>query len=272
MKPVNPSIKKRQCILTWYREEQTKQGRKNPGNRERGAEREKKPGHPKVLAKEKDRERAKAASEWAIRMMDASSWGGIVAPPFRLLLRGPGLLFPLHLLLLLPHLGEHHLAEDGPLGQIAQGLLLPRGASRQPGTGRIFVGERLPSHFLRVGRYVRLAQGAVFVVRVLHFQRLDPVGEFDDVDAALETGLGHDGAELGQQIEVGGRLAGQPDVLEGFFARESLAGVGLQQADDEIFGVRADVFPVPAVEDDAPALAFFDQIRDVFAAEGRVAT
>ena len=70
---------------------------------------------------------------------------------------------------------------------------------------------------------------------------------------------------------VGGGLAAEPDVPEGLFGRGAAVRVRLQEAGDEVFGVFADVFPVPLVEDDARRFALFDQVGEAFAPEGRVA-
>lgn len=59
--------------------------------------------------------------------------------------------------------------------------------------------------------------GQVRVVRVflLFPERLDAVGQLDHLDAAAEAGAREVGADFGEEVVVGGGLAGEPGVLEG---------------------------------------------------------
>lgn len=45
-------------------------------------------------------------------------------------------------------------------------------------------------------------------------------------------------------------------------------GIGLQKVPNEVFGVITDILPVPFMEDDTSVAALFDEILEVFAAEG----
>ena len=130
-------------------------------------------------------------------------------------------------------------------------------------------GQRLAGGFGSVGGHVALT-GDVVVLVLLDLEGLDAVGELDELDAAAQAGLGHVGADLGQDVVVGGGVAGDPDVLEGLLAGGALAGVGVQEAEDEGFGFRADFLPIALVEDDAAGTALLDQVGQVLRPEGRV--
>lgn len=106
----------------------------------------------------------------------------------------------------------------------------------------------------------------------MHLERLDTVGELDDLDSAAETGTRNVGADFRQQVTVARSLSGQPYVLEGFLGGNSLGGVRIQESENEIFGILGHIAPVPLMEDDAACSAFFDKVGQVLGSEGGVAT
>ena len=129
--------------------------------------------------------------------------------------------------------------------------------------------ERLAGGFRGVGGHVALT-GDVLVLVLLHLEGFDAVRELDELDAAAQARLGHVRADLRQDVVVGGRVAGDPDVLQGLVAGGTPAGVGLQEAQDEGLGFLADFLPIALVEDDAPGAALLDQVGEVLRPKGRV--
>jgi hypothetical protein len=54
----------------------------------------------------------------------------------------------------------------------------------------------------------------VFILILLHLERLDAVRKLDELNTALEARFGHVCADLWQQVVVASRLAADPYVLE----------------------------------------------------------
>lgn len=182
---------------------------------------------------------------------------------------------PLLILLHLANLGKHDFPKNGPARNLAQTPLLSStsGAIGRCASGRFAIGrsrrERLG--ITGIGRSCHICgTGDVFLVILLHLESIDAVREFDDLNAAPETGLGVVGTDFRQQIAVAGGFTLQPWVLESLLGRNAVCRVGMKEGEDEVSGILGDVAPVAVVEDNPAAAGLFDQVGEVLRAERRV--
>lgn len=174
-------------------------------------------------------------------------------------------LFSFLVVLHLSNLGKDDFFEDCATSNLAQTRPLP-------GTRCIAIGcRRSQGWFCLVGAAAQIfAARNVFVI--LHFERLDAVGQLDNFNTTPETGAGHVGSDLRQQVTVASGFALQPRVLQGNLGRGALSGIGLEEGNDEVLGVLGDALPITFVEDDVAASALFNQVGHGFGTEGRIST
>jgi hypothetical protein len=82
------------------------------------------------------------------------------------------------------------------------------------------------------------------------------------------------GRELAGEVSTNSAVERTGAFLEmlTYVARPPVLWLGLQELQNEVLGIVADILPVPLVEHNLGAAALIDEVLEILGAEGRVAT